>query len=537
MHSIQENEISQLRELTSFLDLEMNFAEQYLEVLKDVRSDWYDRCVWPSFWRLHVLTACMLPRSGTINIETKRPTGPTHIFSRVKDPKVGSVSSLSSKRSSRPSSRATAEYSSEDEATSRAPRSRRSSTHGRSDTNGSKPPSRSTSRASRKRSDSSGTVGGREEKEREKAEKSRRLSVAGWASNAVGSVTGRGKKNREKFASLNDDEADHFNADDDAGRRSPSKKTTSGATISRSLSRTKSKDSLSGGSPKIQARILKPPSLQERKMVRALYDFSGSSDELSFKVGDEILVINEVLDGWWMGDLDGRKGLFPTTYVEVIAAKPVLPPRVLGSRDMSRSSESFSSGNDTRKHEPVDDGYGASDIDDDRDLTRQPLTPMHSPFYSGGVDAMSITSADEEERGLIPTPRQATFDENRHNRSEPEGSYQEVPRSLNPPQQPPLMRRSTTTDIASSLSSPGKKAPPPPPPRRSMNNVLTVSPPIPARYIPTPTSSTSSNRSYDSSPFDSATELSTPSTKGCGDFKQNPFKPKGMCSNCFEYHS
>lgn len=40
MYSIQENEIDQTRELTAFLDLELNFVEQYLGVLKDLKSGW-----------------------------------------------------------------------------------------------------------------------------------------------------------------------------------------------------------------------------------------------------------------------------------------------------------------------------------------------------------------------------------------------------------------------------------------------------------------------------------------------------------------
>lgn len=40
MYSIQENEIDQTRELTAFLDLELNFVEQYLSVLKDLKSGW-----------------------------------------------------------------------------------------------------------------------------------------------------------------------------------------------------------------------------------------------------------------------------------------------------------------------------------------------------------------------------------------------------------------------------------------------------------------------------------------------------------------
>jgi len=41
MHAIQDNEVVQARELSSFLDLEINFVEQYLNVLKDVKSNWH----------------------------------------------------------------------------------------------------------------------------------------------------------------------------------------------------------------------------------------------------------------------------------------------------------------------------------------------------------------------------------------------------------------------------------------------------------------------------------------------------------------
>jgi hypothetical protein len=45
MQAIQENEIQQLRELTSFLDLKLNFAKQYYEVLQDVKANWCDEYV------------------------------------------------------------------------------------------------------------------------------------------------------------------------------------------------------------------------------------------------------------------------------------------------------------------------------------------------------------------------------------------------------------------------------------------------------------------------------------------------------------
>lgn len=45
MHAIQENEIDQLRELSKFLEMEIRFAEQYLDVLRGVKEDWIDEFV------------------------------------------------------------------------------------------------------------------------------------------------------------------------------------------------------------------------------------------------------------------------------------------------------------------------------------------------------------------------------------------------------------------------------------------------------------------------------------------------------------
>jgi hypothetical protein len=45
VHAIQENEIDQLRELTTFLDLEVNFVGQCLDVLKNVKAEWRDKYV------------------------------------------------------------------------------------------------------------------------------------------------------------------------------------------------------------------------------------------------------------------------------------------------------------------------------------------------------------------------------------------------------------------------------------------------------------------------------------------------------------
>jgi len=54
-----------------------------------------------------------------------------------------------------------------------------------------------------------------------------------------------------------------------------------------------------------------------------LYDFAGlhENGEISLSEGETIRVINKNIgDGWWEGStMDGRVGLFPEAYVQVIS--------------------------------------------------------------------------------------------------------------------------------------------------------------------------------------------------------------------------
>jgi len=53
--------------------------------------------------------------------------------------------------------------------------------------------------------------------------------------------------------------------------------------------------------------------------VRALYDYDGrdSTKDLSFKTGDRIKVVdNSNPSGWWKGELSGFSGFFPCNFVE-----------------------------------------------------------------------------------------------------------------------------------------------------------------------------------------------------------------------------
>ncbi|KDQ12715.1 hypothetical protein BOTBODRAFT_408153 [Botryobasidium botryosum FD-172 SS1] len=53
--------------------------------------------------------------------------------------------------------------------------------------------------------------------------------------------------------------------------------------------------------------------------VEALYDYSSAdANDLTIKTGQRILVTEHPSEEWWMGELDGRKGLFPASYVQAV---------------------------------------------------------------------------------------------------------------------------------------------------------------------------------------------------------------------------
>lgn len=531
MHAIQENESSQLKDLGSFLDLEINFVQQYFDVLREVKSEWPEKS-----------SASYLRTSRSV-----RDINP----------------SLS--RLNRQSVKVSPDLSSDDEQYGK--RRRSGSTASKTPSN-----SRPASRLSRKRTNSTAAStmmtpdlqkdSAKPESSADKAkEKNRRMSMAGWASSAVESVTTRGKKSKdtEAFSALGDDGEPSTGS---LGESSSLKKSSSFRSLGlRPQSRNKSIENVPSVSPKVTPRILRPPSTQERKVVRALYDFSGSSDELSFKAGSEILVLNEVLDDWWLGELEGRSGLFPTTYVETLSISASTPQRAATTTSKNSNglsllvpSSAFGPGSGGEEEYP-------SDMDDEFGV--QPMMAQRSPFYGGFNDALSVTSSQAEEEEQPPqfdrpppAPQQtqaATVLED-DDYYAPKPKAKSILHSLDTAQQP-LINRSISEAPPDTTSgrtlfnvtqAPSiKKAPPPPPPRRHTTNaVSSVGPPIPERRLPppfasktsvtttsTPASSILSGQGYDTSPFESASEDS-----GCGKFRQNPFKPKGMCSNCLEFH-
>ena len=59
----------------------------------------------------------------------------------------------------------------------------------------------------------------------------------------------------------------------------------------------------------------------EKIKLKALYEFTARvPNELSFKAGDIIYLIDKHTSGMWKGELDGTIGLFPYNYVEELTS-------------------------------------------------------------------------------------------------------------------------------------------------------------------------------------------------------------------------
>ncbi|KAF9221816.1 BAR-domain-containing protein [Gyrodon lividus] len=486
MRAIQENEVLQLRELTTFLDIQLNFAKQYFEILQDVKANWCNE-------------------SKLMKFEHIRNDSRTHASSRAND---NQLPTIRSKRSTLSNNSTVSPSSIDLEGNAVTP------TTSRHKSEAEKKPvslSRSASRASRKRSDSNTTA----ETLAESTKPSKRISVSGWASNAVSSIAGRGKKGRDDFAVLMNDDEEKANTDSSHFARPPSSRS-----FSRKSPKVGATDIPGESPPRTTGRILKPPSQQEKKLVRALYDFTGSSDELAFKAGDEITVVHEVIDDWWLGMLKGgRKGLFPTTYTEPVWRTS---PALQSSPFEPKRPDGFLDDTGHRSHQK-------DETDDDESiLNYMPMEPPRSAT-NFGFDVQSTTSAvaeDEEERYLMPIKQvDDTF---------------QIPREFVSILPPSLSSRRTSPEVT-------KRTPPPPPPPRRSTTALspptvperpaskhrsqTDSPSLAPGYL-TPASSIHSSLGQDVSPFESLVDMSP----SCMNFEQHPHECNGLCKNCFRMH-
>lgn len=75
-------------------------------------------------------------------------------------------------------------------------------------------------------------------------------------------------------------------------------------------------------------------------MAKATFDYTAENpDELSLKVGDIVSVSKMDEEGWWEGSLNGKQGVFPSNFVELVdsapatsKSAPAVPPPAGGAR-------------------------------------------------------------------------------------------------------------------------------------------------------------------------------------------------------------
>jgi hypothetical protein len=358
-----------------------------------------------------------------------------------------------------------------------------------------------------------------------------------------------------KYGGYDGDERAALQSDEDEGEYRPSSPRM-GGTTGYSSGRTRSTSTLSASHFPITSdntvsarsgtmrRTYTSPSNLNARYVKAAFAFTGGAeDELALRVGQIVEVKSEISDDWWIGESEGKAGMFPAAYTEEYVPTPqtAMPLR----RTMPPISSSGARGGHNQSQ---------SQSQQHNDLPPSPTLDYH------------LTSDSEMSHGYDDADHYATA-------------------SLASSAQPPPQTRERSGTI-------GKKPPPPPPPSRrsqSSHNILSsvtspptaLAPPI-ATGRPRANTATKTFRletSPEGSPFAGSeddesdvyvghdrggqgegangnrgltsglgavhlgqqgaglsAEVRGCGTCGCEDFTQNVFKGKGMCSTCYHQH-
>ncbi|KAI9488031.1 hypothetical protein BDB00DRAFT_850388 [Zychaea mexicana] len=282
--------------------------------------------------------------------------------------------------------------------------------------------------------------------------------------------------------------------------------------------RVSSSTSIRSSTSERSASTRQPPPMPRRnqqattKRRKAMYDFEGESiEELSFRAGDVITVVEEVDEGWWLGEVEHfgpkRRGIFPVNYTEDIVgnsnnrsppmpARPSIPPAASIQEQPDEEDEPMYSRaveNDSPFSDHAMTGAAAA--------ASVPSTPAYEqprPFATRSNSASTMSSPPPASRSTTYVPLD----------TKPMTPPSAATASTRTPPPPPASRMSPSVSTSSSTRTP------PPPPQAHARALASVTP---AGLV----------QQHDNEP---------PCQEcGCTDFSANVFK-KGHCKTCFHKH-
>ncbi len=84
-----------------------------------------------------------------------------------------------------------------------------------------------------------------------------------------------------------------------------------------------------GGGPDRKKPILQTPNMADLPKAKAMWEYNATQpDELTFKEGDFIELLDTSNPDWWLGVKNGKQGVFPAAYVQRIQGQAHAPKRV-----------------------------------------------------------------------------------------------------------------------------------------------------------------------------------------------------------------
>ncbi|CEG71921.1 hypothetical protein RMATCC62417_07567 [Rhizopus microsporus] len=175
---------------------------------------------------------------------------------------------------------------------------------------------------------------------------------------------------------------------------------------------------------------------KSEKYRKASFDFNGQNDdEISFKAGDLITVIDEIDKGWWVGEAHGKRGIFPVNYTE--------------EYDVTPSSVSTHHSNSSNESLPPPSLQSRRSSNAKRPPPPPPITSTsstHNNTHHQHSSSLTRLPSLHQASNSFPTPVTQT------------NSSPEIIKHASMPPPPPSVARNRSTAI---------RPPPPPPPIRS----------------------------------------------------------------------